>query len=226
VTTLTDLEALVASRYEEQDLPGWPNPHQGSAPPRDDEYSRVTNPERYRIVHARARVWASVLEDELGISPEVLDPTSGSGGGPTTFDRGVRLSRGKSGALALLLLERDVHAQPGEPPLAALDIAVSRPDVVVDRWPDCGCDACDDGSAALLRAIDETIVHIIGGSYVVLRGEGWHAEWHPGGGSAGTAGRRAPDFQSLMEMCRRLSRGDPVRLPRNSEALVGRAWID
>jgi Family of unknown function (DUF6226) len=115
--------------------------------------------------------------------------------------------------------------QPGQAPLAALDIAVSRPDIVVDRYPDCGCDACDSGSDHLLRGIDETITHVIGGPYVVLRGHNWHAEWHTGGGTAGSAGRSKLDFRTLMDMCRRLASGDAVRLPENTEVFVGQAWI-
>ncbi|MFL6128566.1 MAG: DUF6226 family protein [Mycobacteriales bacterium] len=44
-------------------MPSWPSPHPGMSSPREEEYSRVTEPERFRIVHARARVWADRLGD-------------------------------------------------------------------------------------------------------------------------------------------------------------------
>ena len=79
--------------------------------------------------------------------------------------------------------------------------------------------------ARLLEAIDETIGRVLGGPTVVLRGKGWHAEWHPDGGSSGGTGR-ALDHAELMDQCRRLARGEDVRLPRGTEALVGRPWFD
>lgn len=42
-------------------MTAWPDPHPDGAPPREEEYSRVTDPQRYRIAVARARVWAEGL---------------------------------------------------------------------------------------------------------------------------------------------------------------------
>jgi hypothetical protein len=111
-------------------------------------------------------------------------------------------------------------------PLAVLHIGVARPDVIVEEQPDCGCDACDSGSTDLLRAIDEAVAHIVGGAFVVLRGSGWSAQWHPGGG--GAQGRKGgfEEFRRLMDLCRRLAEGQDVRLPRDTEAFVGRSWLD
>jgi hypothetical protein len=193
--------------------------------PRDEEYSRVTDPGRYRIVHARAGVWAAVLEDTLGVRSEPLATDSVAGDGrPGTFDRGVRLIPRQPGTLPLLFLERDVPTQGNDATLAVLNIAVVRPDLVVEMQPDCACDACDSGSSDLLEAIDATIRHVVGGPFVALRGNRWRAQWHPGGGSAGGDGR-GPDFRALMDLCRRLAEGETVRLPNNTEALVGRSWL-
>jgi hypothetical protein len=227
MATLSELQARVASSYERLDLPAWPNPHPGEFSPREEEYSRVTDPGRYRIVHARARVWAAVLEDVLGVRSEALSPVpvaDGDGDGQDAFDRGVRLVPRLPGALPLLLLERDVPTQMGEGTLAVLDIAVVHPEVVVETQPDCGCDACDSGSSDLIGAIDEAIRHVVGGPFVVLRGKGWCAQWYPEGGSASSKGRQL-DFRSLMDLCRRLAEGETVRLPRDAEALVGRSWL-
>lgn len=225
MTTLGELEAGVALRYARGNLPSWPDPHPGMSSPRDDEYSRVTDPGRYRVVHIRARVWAEVLADALGATVETLPRTPDGGGGLTGFDRGVRVVPRRPDALPLLLLERDVP-QPGDASLAALDIAVVLPDVVVSRAPDCGCDACDSGSPDLLQAIDDAIGQVVDGPFVVVRrGKTWQAQWHRDGFSAHSDGW-GPDIDSLAETCSRLAQGEAVALPEDAEAFVGRSWID
>jgi hypothetical protein len=190
MTTVSELQGQVASSYQRLDLPAWPDPHPGMASPEDEEYSRLTDPGRYRVVHARARVWAAVLEEALGARSEVLVPTDAVAAGSEQFDRGVRLVPRNPDALPLLLLERDAPTQPDQGTLAVLTISVARPDIVVERQPDCGCDACDSGSNDLLEAVDAAVRHVVGGPFVVLRGGQWHAEWHPEGGSAGGSGCR------------------------------------
>lgn len=224
MTTVSELQRQVASRYELLDLPTWPNPHPGGASPQDEEYSRLTDPGRYRIVHARAHVWAAVLEDALGGRSEVLAPAPDAAAGAGPFDRGVRLVPRNPDALPLLLLERDAPTQLDAGTLAVLTIAVAHPEIGVETQPDCGCDACDSGSSDLLEAVDAAVRHIVGGPFVVLCGKKWHAQWHPEGGSAGATGH-GPDFRLLMELCRRLAEGETVRLPKNTEAFVGQPWI-
>jgi len=225
VVTVSDLQAQVASRFALLDLPSWINPHPNMASPRAQEYSRVTDPERLRVVHSRARLWAAVLEDMLGAHTETL--TSGSfapDDHSETSDRGVRLTSRRPGALPLLLLERDVPTLSGAATSAVLDIEVGDLGIRVASLPDCGCDACDSGSSDLLDAVDSTIGHVIGGPFVVLRGKKWRAQWHPGGGTASGEGR-GPGFTKAMDLCRRLAEGETVRLPRHTDALVGRSWL-
>jgi hypothetical protein len=224
MTTVGDVEARVAATYEDLGLPAWPDPHAGMGSPDDEEYSRLTDPGRYRIVHARARAWADALEDLLGARVETLGPPPSAPSSRAAFDRGIRLVPPTPDGLPLLLLERDVFTMPDQDTLAALDIAVARAVVVVAREPDCGCDACDSGSRDLLDAIDSTIRHVIGGPFVVLRGEGWQAQWHPGGWRSGSDGR-GHDWDALVEACRCLAAGDAVPLPEDAEAFVGRAWV-
>jgi len=190
---LAELEAHVAAAHSRLGMPSWPNPHPGMASAREEEYSRVTHPERYRIVHARARVWAQVVGAVPGVEVEALAPAALDDEGHLgRFDRGVRLTSPRRGTLPLLLLERDVPMLTGEASMAVLHISVGRPEVALQMLPDCGCDACDWGSDDLLGAIDETIGHVVGGPLVVLRGKGWHAQWHPDGGGSGGTGRRPP----------------------------------
>jgi hypothetical protein len=163
MVSVTELQTRVASDFERLNLDSWPDPHLGVASPRDEEYSRVTDPGRYRIVHARAGVWAEVLKDALGARAEAVTDD----GRVDAFDRGVRLIPREPGALPLLFLERDVPALMGAAPLSVLQIGVVRPDVVVEMQPECGCDACDSGSDNLLEAIDRTIS--AGGGWPVRR---------------------------------------------------------
>jgi hypothetical protein len=226
VLTLDELQARVVANYGCLGMPSWPDPHPGMAEPREEVYSQVTAPERYRIVHARARVWADCLGQVPGIEVESLAAAPSATrlpGGP--FDRGVRLTSRRPGTLPLLLLERDAPLPDRETPLAVLHISVVQPEVVLETLPDCGCDACDWGSADLLDGIDETIAHVVGGSFVALRGNGWHAYWHPDGGSSGGKAR-GPDHREVMEWCRQLAIGNEVRLPKGTDAFVGRSWLD
>ena len=43
-----------------RELPGWRDPHPDRMP-LDEEYSRVTNPQRWRILAARAEAWFAAL---------------------------------------------------------------------------------------------------------------------------------------------------------------------
>lgn len=223
--SVSDLQARVASAFDGLALPSWPDPHPDMASPPEEEYSRVTDPGRYRIVHARVRAWAEVLTDAVGADVEHLEALRAADDdrGPA-FDRGVRLVPARPGALPLVLLERDVATQAGEDPLAVVEIGVARPDVVVEVLPTCGCDACDSGSADLLDTIDAAIGAIVGGPYVVLRGTTWRAQWHPGGGQLSAEGQ-GPDFEELMDLCRRLAEDPGAPLPGGTEAFVGRSWL-
>ncbi|SDM30249.1 DUF6226 family protein [Allokutzneria albata] len=200
-----DLRAQVAASYDSQDLPSWPNPHSDAKPPHDDEYSRVTEPSRYDIVHARAHIWASHL---AGLKDVALD--------------GTRLSSSRPGTLSLFLLTDNVPVMNAEDvTLAVLRVAVARPDLVITTLPDCGCDACDWGSADLLEAVDDAVLTVVGGPFVLLRNPKWHAQWHPGGGSSGGTA----DHTAAMDLCRRLADGEDIQLPDDTEAFVGRSWF-
>jgi hypothetical protein len=220
VATLDEVRSRVAEGYGRLGMPTWPNPHEGMAPARDEEYSRVTEPDRYDIVHARARAWADVLGEvpgvEIGTAP--LDDFGRS----DRFDRGVRLTSSRPDTLPLLLLERDAPVTGSAASLAVLHVSVVRPGIAVAVLPDCGCDACDFGSADLLAAIDQTIATVVGGPFVVLVGEGWTAQWHPDGGSSSGMGL---DHASAMELCERLAGGQTTRAPDGIEAFVGRPWL-
>lgn len=64
------LRGEVADRYAALALPSWPDPHADRAPS-ESEYERVSDPQRYRIVAARARLWAEVLAEAGAAVAEV-----------------------------------------------------------------------------------------------------------------------------------------------------------
>lgn len=165
-----------------------------------------------------------MIVERLDPVREDRDSPSGSTRGDEWFDRGTRLTSPLAGTVPLLLLERSAPLAAGSPPLADLRVSVVRPSLVVDTWPDCGCDACDSGSEDLLEAIDESVIKVVGGPLVLLRGPRWHAQWYPDGGSSG--GKvPGPDHAWLMDKCRRLAAGERVRIPAGVEAVVGRGWV-
>ncbi len=210
---INDLRAQVAAHYDRLGMPSWPNPHPEPRSVAAEEYSRVTEPERFRIVHARADTWVETLRALPDVEVQTL-----------TSDCGVRLTSSRSGTLPMVLLSRTVPGSENHPPAATLAIGVSRPAVIVETFPDCGCDACDCGSEDLLDAIDTTISWLIGDASALLRGPGWHAEWHPDGGSSGGEGSGL-DHGRMMKLCRRLAGGETVSLPTGVESFVGRAWV-
>ncbi len=217
--SLDELTARTTAAYDALDLPSWPNPHPDGTEARDEEYSRVTDVRKYDVVHARARAWAQVLGTLADVSVDELDATALDG-----YDRGVRVTSSRPGTLPLLLLESDAREDEDVP--ATLRVAVVRPDVVVDTQPDCGCDACDFGSADLLDAVDQAIGRAVGGPYVWMRARHWSAAWYPDGGEMSADAAAGRYFSSAMRLCRRLAAGEEVRLPRGCEAFVGHAWLD
>lgn len=203
MTTVGELRARVEAAYAVLDLPSWPDPWPDRKPP-DEAYSRETDPERYRIVGARARTWATVLQEALGVVVEDVDP-AGS----------LRVVSPRPGALPLLLVSEDP---------TVVRVSLADPEWPLDLVPDCGCDACDSGSASFLATLDDIVAEVVQGPTVLLRGPGWHAHWGPETRSAGGSPSH-PDFDHLMELCRRVGEGESVDLPRGARVAVSRSWL-
>lgn len=184
VPTLTDVRRAVESAWvsRPEHAVSWPDPHPDRSP-FDDEYSRVTDPERYAVVGARAHAWIDALVS-LGLA--------GIGGrdGET-----VRLDPVAPGALPLHAGLRTLDGVPG----AVLDLSVGDPPAPVGVQPDCGCDACDSGSDDLIEAIDDSFVGLLGGGFVLIEStrsrivafnDGWSASGKTGDVRAAVAAAR------------------------------------
>lgn len=164
--TLADVRRAVDREWAARPESGtvWADPH----PDRDplpEEYSRVTDPERYRVVGARTDAWVSALVG-LGLARIESLPVPASVVG--TGVRRVRLVPTAPDALPLEVTTRSLEDVPG----AVVDLAVGAPAVDVGLQPDCGCDACDSGSADLLSAIDDAVRSALDGHLVVVVGPG------------------------------------------------------
>lgn len=200
VATLTDVLRAVESAWAARPecAVSWPAPHPDRAP-LDEEYSRVTDPERYLVVGARVQAWVEALTG-LGLARR--------SGGP---EGALRLVPVVDGALVLDVDVRSMDGVPG----TVVDLLVGDPAVVVGSQPDCGCDACDDGSESLLEAVDEMFVGILGGGFVLIdskrstiiaTADGWSASGDTGDTEAVIAGARRGERR------------------RGRRTLVGAAW--
>lgn len=144
------------------DLADWPNPHPGGRPAAEDEYSRRQHPERYRLLAARADAWIeAVVAAGLGSAHRVaadehewVEPSA------LPLARTTVL-RGRPGTLPVTvsLLEGETFVRVG----------VGEPVEALDLQPDCGCDACDTGSADLLDTVDTVFVLALSGGVLVVR---------------------------------------------------------
>ncbi len=219
MTTADALQALVEQRYATLDVPSWDDPHGTSGPP-DEAYSRVTDPDRYRIVHVRARVWAEVLAERLGVQVEPLEPFLDPEQPSRVVVGGYRLLPPAPGARPMLLAEIEVRDE-DEPPLPVLDVVLDRPGFTVGSHPHCGCDACDAGSDDELRGIDRSVMEVLTGPYAMLRGDGWTAT--RGGGHASAGG--LVDLDHKITLAERVAGGEVVVLPAGTEVVVSRSWL-
>lgn len=180
---ITELQRVVEEihRRDAAHLEAWPDPHTDRSPA-EDEYSRVLDPAKWRIVTARADAWASALS-ELGVAALHRDsPVEWAVPHGAPITRVDRLSSRRSGALPLPLLlgHRGFEGLDDN----ALVIGAGDPAVEVEMVPHCGCDACDGGSQEALDLVDDAVASIVAGAYrrltdrgrwIEVRNDSWSA---------------------------------------------------
>lgn len=202
------------SAYDAEPRASWPCPRTGSEPA-EEEYSRVTDAARYAVVHARADAWATALSEVPGVRVIREDIDAGEL---------LRLESARSSALPLVFTKRHVPLTAADGVLPVLDVDLGPRRLGI--WPDCGCDACDWGSADLLAAIDDQVAALVGGPVVLLRGDDWEMQWTTG--RCGWSSRGLTDdqrMQPMIEACRLLAEGGSASLPPGTEILVSRDWL-
>ena len=136
----------------------WPDPHPDRRPA-DNEYSRVTDARRYRIVGARADSWvAAAVQLDLAF---IDDRVEWADTPPTHLRRPYVAVPKAIGALPLVIARHQL----GDCDDAGLTLGAGTPAIVIDFVPDCGCDACDSGSDDLLEVVDRSLRAVITGRY-------------------------------------------------------------
>lgn len=168
---MIDLLTAVDAAFAEtsRGLRQWDDPHDGEMPA-EDEYSRCTDPAKWRIIGARADAWIHVLT-AAGLATVELDVT-------LTWLRDVPAPRRSDlvipvAAGALTLAVGRTAAGDGTDWGVVIGVAGSGGLLaVVCFLPDCGCDACDSGSANELVLVDDAIGSVVSGTFRHLtRGE-------------------------------------------------------
>ena len=150
-------------------LPHWPDPRPDGRPPSDEEYSRCVDPGKYRLLLARAEAWATALGDlGLGAARETPAAPQWQVHGRRPVSRAVLVEPHAEGAVPLLFVhwDRDADFVP------MVEVRVGPSGVPVVRAPDCGCDACDDGSASQLAALDAAIAPVVTGEWLHIAAPG------------------------------------------------------
>ncbi|MBB5832471.1 DUF6226 family protein [Brachybacterium aquaticum] len=183
---LSDVETAFARTGA--DTPPWPDPHLlpdgSSGSPEEAEYSRCLDPEKYRILGARAAAWTVVLTARGWAVAEE--------GVPAGSSVDVWAAPPHAGtAAATVLRPRRPEASPlvlavTGPELPGLVVGVGEPALAVLETPDCGCDACDDGSASMLRELDEILLSVVDGSLEAHRSPTAHGVRTSFGSSEGS----------------------------------------
>jgi len=159
-------------------LAPWPDPHEGRSPA-DDEYSRVTNAARYRLIGARADAWITVLTGR-GLA-SLHDDVTWSEQPHSSVIGAERLEPTAPSALNLVVARSRI----ADVADAGVTLGVDHPTVLIAAFPSCGCDACDSGSQDELDDLDRHILAVVTGRYrrltqgdrgvTVLGESGWSA---------------------------------------------------
>jgi hypothetical protein len=147
------------------DLADWPNPRPGGEPALEEEYSRVLHPDRYRLLGVRADAWVeAVVAAWLGTSTPVPPEEVTWAGDPHLRPTRATVLRGRHGTAPVVV----AWAPMEDADDAFVLVGVGEPTHVLDRQPDCGCDACDTGSVDLISTVDDAfLLALSGGVYVV-----------------------------------------------------------
>jgi hypothetical protein len=138
----------------------WPDPHPDRTP-QDDEYSRLSDPAKWRIVGARADAWLIALVT-AGLAEVERDAQIHWEVPPrTVVSRADLLVPHVAGALPLIVARS--HLGPVDD--GGVTLGVGDPAVGTAWIPDCGCDACDSGSQDVLDELDEAITGVVSGAF-------------------------------------------------------------
>ena len=162
VTTEPELLTAVERAFEitGRGYAPWPDPHPDRSPP-EEQYSRLLDPAKWRILGARADAWFMALaENGLAVVERdvAVEWPEGRGAYIARTDRLVPLA---PGALPIVI----ARSRLADLDDAGVILGVGDPPVLVSLCPDCGCDACDSGSQNDLDNLDRHLRGIVAGTF-------------------------------------------------------------
>ena len=162
MVTGDDLRASVDGAFEVagRGLPPWPDPHPHRSP-LDEEYSRVTDAQKWRIIGARADAWVIVLVEAGLATVERRTEVAWRVAPTTVISRTDRVMPRAAGALPLVI----ARSRLAEIADAGVTLGVGDPALCVAWFPHCGCDACDSGSQDVLNDLDAHLLGIVTGAF-------------------------------------------------------------
>lgn len=158
----TAVEATYA--HTRGELTAWPDPHGWNQDPGQDEYSRVSDPERHLLLGVRVDAWIEVLVGRGIAVVEDIDaqaPVWSTRAVPLTDrSRQQRITPLHSADAASVVISRQRREDVADLFLA---MGIGEPAELIGLVPFCGCDACDDGSEPLIEQIDNVFEHVLFG---------------------------------------------------------------
>lgn len=214
-----DLLAAVDAAFETTaaGLARWPNPHPLGVSPSEEEYSRVTNPDRWAILGARVEAWIAALHPIADLERDVtvtwLDPPGGHGHVPTLVGADRMVPRFVTG-LPLTFGRSELGGLP-----VGVVLGVGDPAWCPGFFPECGCDACDSGSENELDDLDAHVFALVTGRYRrLVRTDGLIEVFDDSRGWSGLGPRAG------REVDRILAAPDPARLGWTETS--GPSWLE
>jgi len=180
VVTESELLAAVetASAITGAEMAPWPDPHPDRSPA-DDEYSRLTNAAKWRLLGARADAWITATTD-LGLARLERNVAVQWATKPASSVSFTDCLVPRRADALVLVVARSVL---GEIDDAGVTLGVSDPAICTGLFPDCGCDACDSGFQDEIDHLDAHILGVVSGAFrhlskrdrtiTVIGGDGW-----------------------------------------------------
>lgn len=161
-------------------LSAWPDPRPFDSSPTEEEYSRVTNVERFRLIGCRADAWIGVLESAgLAVADRNAVVEWRAAPGPVITRTDV-VRPVATGALPLVVSRSSIDGAAE----VGVVLGAGDPAVSVGCVPQCGCDACDSGSQNELDELDRMFVSVVTGAFrrlelgdrdITVEADGWSA---------------------------------------------------
>ena len=141
-------------------LQQWDDPHPDRSP-LDEEYSRVVDPAKWRIIGARVDAWIDAIVS-VGVATVERDAAVEWIDAPhTDVHRTDRIVPVRAGSLPIVVARSRIKGVDD----AGVTIGAGNPAVQIETIPDCGCDACDSGSRDVLDQVDRSIGAVVTGQF-------------------------------------------------------------